>query len=79
MEVAKEQHVNIAVQTRKENDERHARLRTAIENIAKDVGDKLADQETRLRSIENLKWWLLGAIAIGSFVAHNFDLSAIMG
>jgi len=79
MEVAKEQHVNIAVQTRKENDERHARLRTAIENIAKDVGEKLADQEGRLRGIENLKWWLLGAIAIGSFVAHNFDLSLIMG
>lgn len=79
MEVAKEQHVNIAVQTRKENDERHARLRDAIENIAKDVGEKLADQEGRLRGIENLKWWLLGAIAIGSFVAHNFDLSLIMG
>ncbi len=79
MELAKEQHASIAGVSRREQEERHARTTKLIENIAKEVGDKISDQEKRLRNIENLKWWLLGAIAIASFVAHNLDFSMLMG
>lgn len=78
MEVAKTQHATMAAATRKEQEERHQRTIDLIENIAKDTSEKLADHDKRLRNIENLKWWILGAIAAGSFIAHNFDLSAIM-
>lgn len=78
MEVAKTQHSDMASVTRREQEERHARTIELIENIAKETSEKIADQEKRLRNIENLKWWLLGAVAVASFIAYNFDLRAIM-
>ncbi len=40
------------------------------------------DQESRLRGIENTKWWILGVAAMGAFliaIAAEFDLSAFFG
>ena len=40
------------------------------------------DQEARLRKIENLKWWLLGAIAVITFLAqfaNSMDIPAFIG
>lgn len=78
MEVARQKHADVNETSRKWHEERHRETIRLIENIAKDVDQKHEDHDKRLRNIENLKWWVLGAIAAGSFIAHNFDLSAIM-
>ena len=39
------------------------------------------DQETRLREIERLKWWLIGAIGVITFLsqfANNINLGAFI-
>ena len=42
---------------------------------AKDLQDKIDNQEVRIRGIENLKWWLIGAIAVATFVVQFLDIS----
>lgn len=78
MEVARQKHADVNATSRKWHEERHRETIRLIENIVKDVDQKHEDHDKRLRNIENLKWWILGAIAAGSFIAHNFDISTIM-
>jgi ATP/ADP translocase len=73
----KEQHRLMAEETRRAHEQRHNETLAIIDNIVRDVKDKVAIQEQQIRSLENLKWWMLGAFAIITFILNYADLSVI--
>lgn len=73
----KEQHRLMAEETKAAHERRHAETLAIIDNIVRDVKDKVNIQEQQIRSLENLKWWLLGAFAIITFILNYADLSVI--
>lgn len=77
MEQGKEQHRVMAEETKEAHERRHAETLAIIDNIVRDVKDKVNIQEQQIRSLENLKWWLLGAFAIITFILNYADLSVI--
>jgi len=77
MEQGKEQHRVMAQETKEAHERRHAETLAIIDNIVRDVKDKVNIQEQQIRSLENLKWWLLGAFAIITFILNYADLSVI--
>lgn len=77
MEQGKEQHHKMAQETKEAHERRHAETLAIIDNIVRDVKDKVNIQEQQIRSLENLKWWLLGAFAIITFILNYADLSVI--
>lgn len=60
---------------RQKVDETHSSIKTISENIEK----RLKDFETRLRSLESSKWYLLGAIAVVSILLYKIDLASLFG
>jgi hypothetical protein len=77
MEEGKQQHHKMAQETKEAHERRHAETLAIIDNIVRDVKDKVNIQEQQIRSLENLKWWLLGAFAIITFILNYADLSVI--
>lgn len=73
----KEQHRLMAEETRRAHEQRHNETLAIIDNIVRDVKDKVAIQEQQIRALENLKWWMLGAFAIITFILNYADLSVI--
>ena len=73
----KEQHRLMAEETKVAHERRHTETLAIIDNIVRDVKDKVAIQEQQIRSLENLKWWMLGAFAIITFILNYADLSVI--
>jgi len=67
----------MAQETKEAHERRHAETLAIIDNIVRDVKDKVNIQEQQIRSLENLKWWLLGAFAIITFILNYADLSVI--
>lgn len=78
MEVARRKHAEVNDSQKVWHEDRHRETIRLIEGLVKDTEETKADHDKRLRNIENLKWWILGAIAAGSFIAHNFDISSLM-
>jgi len=75
MEDARNKHSEVNERSREWHEDRHKETIRLIENIAKDLQDKIDNQEVRIRGIENLKWWLIGAIAVATFVVQFLDIS----
>jgi ATP/ADP translocase len=67
----------MAEETKAAHERRHTETLAIIDNIVRDVKDKVAIQEQQIRSLENLKWWMLGAFAIITFILNYADLSVI--
>jgi len=78
MEQGKEQHHKMAQETKEAHERRHAETLAIIDNIVRDVKDKVNIQEQQIRSLENLKWWLLGAVAVVTAGANLF-IDMMMG
>lgn len=78
MEVARQKHAEVNERSKIWHEDRHRETIRLIEGLVKDTEETRVDHDKRLRNIENLKWWVLGAIAAGSFIAHNFDISSLM-
>ena len=74
---SKEDHKRLSEESAKNRAERNkeimtelAKLNGNLEKRMTDMADTLEDQEYRLRKIENIKWWLLGAAAAVTFVVQ---------
>lgn len=66
-------------QRNKEIMEELGKLNGNLEKRMIDMADKIEDQDGRIRSMENLKWWLLGAVATATFlvqVVTDVDLAS---
>lgn len=87
-ESSKEDHKRLsdesAANRKQRNQEIMAELGKLNGNLEKriiDMSDKIEDQDGRIRSIENLKWWLLGAVAAVTFLVQflsKMDLTSII-
>ena len=78
MKDAQDAHQNYNQKQREWMEERSERTLTAINTLTKELNMKLDDQDRRIRSLENLKWWLLGAVAVVTARANLF-LVMMMG
>lgn len=78
MKDAQEAHQNYNLKQREWMEERSERTLTAINTLTKELNMKLEDQDRRIRSLENLKWWLLGAVAVVTAGANLF-IDMMMG
>jgi chromosome segregation ATPase len=65
-------HQDYNLKQREWMEERSERTLTAINTLTKELNMKLDDQDRRIRSLENLKWWLLGAVAVVTAGANLF-------
>jgi len=83
---SKEDHKRLSEESAKNRAERNKEIMTELgklngnlESRMVDLKSATEDQEARLRKIENIKWWLLGAIAVITFLAQSIDITAIIG
>jgi chromosome segregation ATPase len=65
-------HQDYNLKQREWMEERSERTLTAINTLTKELNMKLDDQDKRIRNLENLKWWLLGAVAVVTAGANLF-------
>jgi len=72
MKEAQQAHQDYNLKQREWMEERSDRTLTAINTLTKELNMKLDDQDRRIRSLENLKWWLLGAVAVVTAGANLF-------
>jgi chromosome segregation ATPase len=72
MKEAQEAHQDYNLKQREWMEERSDRTLTAINTLTKELNMKLDDQDKRIRNLENLKWWLLGAVAVVTAGANMF-------
>lgn len=78
MKEAQQAHQDYNLKQREWMEERSDRTLTAINTLTKELNMKLEDQDRRIRSLENLKWWLLGAVAVVTAGANLF-IDMMMG
>ena len=83
---SKEDHKRLSEESAKNRAERNKEIMTELgklngnlESRMVDLKSATEDQEARLRKIENLKWWLLGAIAVITATTQMIDTTAIIG
>jgi exonuclease VII large subunit len=86
---SKEDHQRVADESSRNREQRNKEIMTELAKLngnldrrMNDMEEEISGQEDRLRALENLKWWLLGAAAvIGIFVPilNSLDLSAFIG
>ena len=79
MEEGKKQHALLAEETRKWNEARQKEVIAIIENIGKNVDEKLDEQDERIRSLENVKWYAMGIFAVIVFILSMIDLPSLFG
>jgi chromosome segregation ATPase len=65
-------HQDYNLKQREWMEERSERTLTAINTLTKELNMKIEEIESRTRSLENLKWWLLGAVAVVTAGANMF-------
>lgn len=58
---------------------RHAELLASIENLNKNLSDKLDKQDKRIQALENWRWYLLGIGAVFLFVLNKIPLALLFG
>jgi hypothetical protein len=85
---SKEDHKRFSDESAKNRADRNAEIMTQLgklngnlESRMDDLKSAAEDQEARLRKIENLKWWLLGATGVIMFLlqfADNINLAAFI-
>lgn len=86
---SKEDHKRLADESAKNRAERNKEIMSELGKLNGNLESRMdglkaatEDQEARLRKVENLKWWLLGAIAVITFLAqfaNGMDISAFIG
>jgi len=74
---SKEDHKRLSDESAKNRAERNKEIMTELGKLNGNLESRMdalkiasEDQESRLRKIENMKWWLLGAAAAVTFVAQ---------
>lgn len=59
----------------KERERRHKELLESIEKINKTVTEKLENQDKRIQSLENWRWYVLGGSAVLIFILNKIPWS----
>lgn len=72
MKDAQEAHQEYNIKQREWMEERSERTLTAINTLTKELNMRIDAQDQRIRSLENVKWWLLGAVAVVTAGANLF-------
>ena len=72
MSQAQVAHQDYNLKQREWFEERSERTLTAINTLTKELNMKIDELDSRTRSLENLKWWLLGAVAVVTAGANMF-------
>ena len=72
MKNAQEKHADYNAKQREWMEERSERTLTAINTLTKELNVKIDEQDMRIRALENLKWWVLGAVAVITAGFHIF-------
>lgn len=72
MTQAQTAHQDYNLKQREWMEERSERTLTAINTLTKELNIKIEELDRRTRSLENLKWWLLGAVAVVTAGANMF-------
>jgi len=72
MNQAQSAHQEYNLKQREWMEERSERTLTAINTLTKELNIKIDEQDRRIRNLENLKWWLLGAVAVVTAGANMF-------
>lgn len=72
MQTAQVAHQDYNLKQREWMEERSERTLTAINTLTKELNLKIEELDRRTRSLENLKWWLLGAVAVVTAGANMF-------
>jgi hypothetical protein len=63
----------------KERQARHVELLASIENLNKNISEKLDKQDKRIQALENWRWYLLGIAAVFLFVLNKLPWAVLFG
>lgn len=65
--------------SQKERELRHKELMNSIEKLNKTMSDKLEDQDKRIQTLENWRWYILGIGAVLLFILDKLPWSIFFG
>ena len=65
--------------SQKERERHHRELLDSIENLNKSLNDKLSQQDKRIQSLENWRWYILGIGAVILFIINKLPWSTFFG
>jgi hypothetical protein len=63
----------------KERERRHREVLDSIENLNKNMTEKLENQDKRIQALENWRWYLLGIGAVLLFIANKIPWETFFG
>lgn len=63
----------------RDRDRRHRELLDSIENLNKNVGEKLDKQDKRIQTLENWRWYVLGIGLVIVFILNKIPVATFFG
>lgn len=61
----------------KDRDRRHRELLDSIENLNKNMGEKLDKQDKRIQTLENWRWYVLGIGLVIIFILNKIPVTTL--
>ena len=61
----------------KDRDRRHRELLDSIENLNKNMGEKLDKQDKRIQTLENWRWYVLGIGLVIVFILNKIPVATL--
>ena len=61
----------------RDRDRRHRELLDSIENLNKNVGEKLDKQDKRIQALENWRWYILGIGLVIVFILNKIPVTTL--
>jgi predicted RNase H-like nuclease (RuvC/YqgF family) len=65
--------------SQKERERRHRELLESIENLNKNMSEKLEKQDKRIQALENWRWYILGIGAVLLFILNKLPWAVLFG
>jgi predicted RNase H-like nuclease (RuvC/YqgF family) len=65
--------------SQKERQARHLELLASIDNLNKNLTEKLNQQDKRIQSLENWRWYILGIGAVIVFILNKIPWAVLFG
>jgi DNA repair ATPase RecN len=65
--------------SQKERERRHRELLESIENLNKNMSEKLEKQDARIQALENWRWYILGIGAVLLFILNKIPWALLFG
>lgn len=57
-----------------QRERRHKEVLQSIQNMHTTLSEKLDNQDTRIKALENWRWWILGGMAVLIFILDRYDM-----